>query len=95
MPLRVVLVLTLAWLALCSIAQGYFAWLWLSDPANPLRHEALIGLTMATFYAWPAALVLAVLRWRFWDESPQPLRRASSTMLAAVVGVFFVFAVFT
>jgi len=83
------------WLALCVFAQGYFAWLWLTDRANPLRHEALLGLTMATFYSLPAAVVLAVLRWRFWAESPQPLRRAGSTMLAALLTVYVVFLLFT
>lgn len=88
MPLRIVWVLTLSWLGLCLFAQGYFAWLWLSDPVNPVRHEARLGLMMATFYSLPAAIVLAILRWRFWAESPLLLRRAGGIMLAALVASF-------
>ena len=95
MLLRLAWVLTLAWLALCVFAQGYFGCLWLTDRANPLRHEALLGLTMVTFYSFPAAVAMAVLRWRFWAESPRHLRQAGSTMLAALFAIFFVFLGFT
>ncbi len=42
----------------------YFAWSWAADPLNALRHEALIGMTMAAFYAALPLLLLGLISWR-------------------------------
>jgi hypothetical protein len=87
--------LTVAWLALCLFGQGYFAWLWFVDPLNPIRNEALMGLIMVTFYALPGFAVLAFLRWRFWEQSPQPFRVAAIALSALLVSIFLFFLVST
>ncbi len=91
MLLRASWSLTVTWLALCLFGQSYFAWLWIVDPLNPIRHEALMGLIMVTFYALPAFAALALLRWRFWEQSPQPFRVAAVALssLLAIVFLFF------
>lgn len=89
MPQLALWFVALAWLVLSVLAQLHFSWLWLSDAANPRRHEALIGLTMASFYALPAVLALAFLRWRYWSESPLTAKRAATALLS-VAAILFV-----
>jgi hypothetical protein len=87
MPFLLACFATTAWLGLCVAAQGYFVWQWLHGSANPLRNEALIGIALAGFYAWPAGIAWALLRWRYWDSVPHTLRVASTSLLAAVATV--------
>ena len=78
----------LVWLLLGVIAQIYFSWLWVSVPINPLRHEALIGIAMASLYALPAVVALAIMRWRYWQDSPIHLKRSASALLALIAVLF-------
>jgi hypothetical protein len=89
MLFRTVWWLILCWLAVCLIGQLYFAWLWTSNAAGPLRRETLIGLTLATFYAWPAVLAVLLLRWKYWEESPPIERKASILVIVTGALVFF------
>lgn len=88
MPLLVSWFVALAWLVVMILAQLYFSWLWLSDSASPRRHEALIGVAMASFYALPAVLALGFLRWRYWSDSPAIAKRAAVVLVSVALVLF-------
>ena len=95
MLLWLVWLLTLTWLAICVLTQWYFGWLYIKDVVSLLRDEALIGLSIATLYAMPAAVLLALLQWRFRDKPLPRVRYAGNSLLAVLLIVFMVFLVFT
>lgn len=91
MFLRISWWISTTWLALAVWGVVYFAWMWLSGPGNPLRHEALMGMTIAAFYSWPALLAGGVLKWRW--ESPLLERRLFGGLVLLGVIVFVTVAV--
>ena len=80
--------IVIAWLAVCVSVQGYYGWLWSSEPTNPLRHEAMIGIVMATIYALPALAGLGLLRWHYWKDSPAALRYSANFLTTALLVLF-------
>lgn len=88
MPLLVSWLVVLAWLVVMVLAQLHFSWLWFSGSANPRRHEALIGVAMASFYALPAVLAVAFFRWRHWGDSPAIAKRLAVVLVSAALVLF-------
>ena len=74
--------LIIGWLALCLLGELYFALQWLDDRADTRRNEALIGIAMAAFYAWPAIVALGLVYWKWRDITP----RLESRIVTVVVG---------
>jgi hypothetical protein len=88
MLIRSAWLVVLVWLALCVFVQLHFAWSWVAEPTNPLRHELRIGLAMATLHALPAVVGLALLRWRWWPESAPLARRVGPALVVALATLF-------
>ena len=78
----------LVWLALCVFTQVHFAWSWVAQPTNPLRHEFRTGLAVATLHALPAVVGLVLLRWRWWHEAAPAARRVGQALVVALVALF-------
>ena len=81
MRLLISWVCILAWLVIMVAVQLYFSWLWLSDGVSPRRHEALLGVAMAAFYALPAFVGLVIFRWFYWSESPTIAKHAAAVLV--------------
>ncbi len=88
MLIRGAWLVVLVWLALCLFAQVHFAWSWVAQPGNPLRHELRLGLAMATLHALPAVVGLVLLRWRWWHEVAPMARRVGPALVVALVALF-------
>jgi len=88
MLIRGAWLVVLVWLALCVFAQVHFAWSWVAQPSNPLRHEFGIGLAMASLHALPAILGLALLRWRWWHEAAPVARRVGLALVVVLIALF-------
>lgn len=46
--------LTFFWGALASGTMSYYAFMWVSQPDSPLRHESALGVGIALLYGIPA-----------------------------------------
>jgi hypothetical protein len=78
-------VVGVSWLVVCFTAQLYFAGAWLTEPTNPYRQEARIGIVLALVYALPALACLAVLAWRNGGISAGPLQTAVRALSTGLV----------
>ena len=61
--------LRIGWLAVCvylllSIAgELLYLWRWVVETDSPVRHELLLGVSIAALWGAPAALLVLVLSW--------------------------------